>query len=167
MKKIFKALAILCASTALCAGIGIAAGCSGGKDGVYVGEYHYPNAWNPTATHYGMKVRVTVKNNIITKVEDITKGEYVVVSSGWEDKALWTDKENMLLHKYEGASVADVLSIKVYVNENGQPHGIDDNAAMSDYVITDATQGSGRLLLAVQNALGKKVDDYNRIEKAE
>lgn len=38
MKKIFKALSILAASTALCAGVAMATGCSG-YNGKYEGEY--------------------------------------------------------------------------------------------------------------------------------
>lgn len=166
MKKIFKALAISVASLAMVAGIATATACSGGYNGVYEGEYHYPNAWKPEATHYGMCVRVTVENNIITRVVDTTKGKYVSVSEGWADKETWTKNENLLLMKYEGYSVADILAIKVYVDEKGQPYSRDDNTAMSELLITDATQGSARLLLAVQNALGKTIEP-SRIEKAE
>ncbi len=224
MKKIFKAIAILCASTALCAGIGIAAGCSGGKDGKYEGDYHYTNSYGVA---YGMKVRVTVKNNIITKVEDITNGAYTIVSPGWVNKwmadqdaahaadsskpdtkaqiakykedhasdpgvaymsdveiatilagkapnwynwpnsaeATWTDNESWLLQKYEGWSVSDILDIKVFIKETGEPYSKDHNGEFSDLLITGSTQGSGRLLLAVQNALGKKTE-IGRIEKA-
>ncbi|MDE6667767.1 MAG: hypothetical protein K2K38_05410 [Clostridia bacterium] len=168
MKKIIKGLSILVASTALCAGVAMATACDSGYNGTYEGEYHYPNAWAPTAPHYGMKVRVTVENNIITKVEDITKDAYTVVSSGWEDKNTWITYESLLLQKYEGWSVADVLAIKVYIDENGQPYGKGDNAALleSDLLIPNATQGSGRLILAVQDALGKKTQ-IGRIETAE
>ncbi|MDE5722498.1 MAG: hypothetical protein K2I30_07180 [Clostridia bacterium] len=168
MKKIFKALAVLAATTAIGAGIGMAAGCSKGYDGVYYGEYHYPNAWNPTGTHYGMKVRVTVENNIIVKVEDVTKGEYIVVSDGWTDKDIWTADESYLLQKYEGLAVSDVLAIQVFLEEGGQPYARDKNSALGEngILITNATQGSCRLLLAVQDALGKTTE-YGRIEKAD
>lgn len=242
MKKIFKALAILVVALGMCLGIGIAAGCSGGN-GTFEGEYHYTNQYGAT---YGMKVRVTVKNNIITKVEDITKGAYTLVSPGWEDyfeankgwllftsksdamkgvtedkdgnpiaadaqyyRALtenedgefvvdytsfvkydgktrpqpnqtgvysygwtnanasnWTNNESWLLQKYEGWSVADILDIKVFIKETGEPYGIDKNSGLNDLVITGSTQGSGRLLLAIQDALGKKTE-IGRIEKAE
>lgn len=202
MKKFFKAIAILCASTALCAGIGIAAGCSGGKDGTYIGHYSYANEYNAV---YGMVVKVTVKNNIIQKIEDVThtygNGEafsctynkvvvdwtaggpqrdehgawkltgeqdtkynkdWHVVSDpqgDWSEKAKlnWLTKENWLLQQYEGKSVADVLAVKVFYDENGEPYSKDDNSdfASSGLVLTGATQGSGRLLIAVQNALGK------------
>lgn len=171
MKKIFKALAVLAATTAIGAGIGMATGCSKGYDGVYYGEYHYPNAWVPTAPHYGIKVRVTVKNNIITKVEDVTKGEYVSVSNPngttWteDDVKNWNNNECYLLQKYEGWAVSDINAIQVFIDNNGQPASKDWNNGFNDLLITNATQGSGRLLLAVQNALGKDIE-IGRIEKA-
>ena len=69
MKKIFKALAVLAATAAVGTGVAFSAGC-GGTDGVYYGEYHYIGAHS--AVPYGMVVEVTVKNNVITKVKDIT-----------------------------------------------------------------------------------------------
>ena len=69
MKKIFKVAAVAAASTALCAGIGIATGCSAGYNGKYEGSYSYTNKYGAT---YGMRVEVTVENNIITNVRDIT-----------------------------------------------------------------------------------------------
>ena len=62
-----------------------------------------------------------------------------------------------MLQQYEGKSVADVLAVKVFYDENGEPYSKDDNSdfASSGLVLTGATQGSGRLLIAVQNALGK------------
>ena len=54
-------------------------------------------------------------------------------------------------------SVSDVMDIKVYYDENGEPYGKDDNTdfAASGLIISNSTQGSGRLLLAVQDALSK------------
>lgn len=72
MKKIFKALAITAASAALCVGVVAGTGCNGG-DGTYYGEYHYIGAHSDTP--YGMVVEVTVENNIITAVKDITNTE--------------------------------------------------------------------------------------------
>ena len=170
MKKIFKALAVLAATTAIGAGIGMAAGCSKGYDGVYYGDYHYENHGHD----YGMKVRVTVKNNIIVKVEDVTKGDYIVVSDalpayGWDDDSIanWTDNESWLLQQYEGLAVSDVIAIKVNIKETGEPYSKDKNAGLNEngILITNATQGSARLLLAVQNALGEN-KEIGRIEKA-
>ena len=210
MKKIFKALAIAAASTALCAGIATATACDAGYNGTYEGDYHYTNQYNQT---YGMKVKVTVENNIITKVEDVTNGAYTTVSKGWayyyadmynanwyggtplgdvvpeyQDEAkttltadsqkkieaidhsdtygwdvknvnTWNNDEAWLLQMYEGKSVADVLAVKVFVKTTGEPYSSDKNDFTVDgdnLLITGSTQGSGRLLLAVQNALKNK-----------
>ena len=83
MKKIFKGIAVLAATAAIGTGLAFAAGC--GSDGVYEGSYSY-DSWGQT---YGMSVKVTVKNNIITKVEDTTAAlhaDWHPVSPGWEDK---------------------------------------------------------------------------------
>ena len=210
MKKIFKGLAILAATAAVGTGVAFAAGC-GGSDGVYHGEYHYTNAYGAV---YGMVVEVTVKNNIITGVKDITNTDdtyakevqegktWTTVSPGWVDKyvaeydenkpynypvkpdigdwglnnaeeiealmpdyyqwtnkqaAVWTTYENWLLQQYAGWSVSDVLDISVFYSPYGEPYSTDHNAELnsSGLIITGSTQGSGRLLLAVQNALKK------------
>lgn len=236
MKKIFKGLAVLAATAAIGTGVAFAAGC-GGSDGVYVGEYHYTNKYGAT---YGMVVEVTVKNNIITNVKDLTndfENEHVKklqgynddkpnnwtrVSAGWDDyfksmatqswfqykvdpdawakyqedgtiptqeqchtsydwsmkqAAVWTNHESWLLQQYIGRSVADVLNINVFtdfgysydtessswvvdMSLRGEPYGVagDYNNELKDsgLLLTGSTQGSGRLILAVQNALGKK-----------
>lgn len=166
MKKVFKGLSILVASTALCAGIATASACSGGYNGTYEGDYHYENYGHT----YGIKVKVTVENNIITKVENISPENYVVVSAanpsyGWSEEAVahWNDNEAWLLQKYEGVAVADILDMKVYVKKNGEPYGVTDSKneprntelQESGLIISGATQGSGRVLLAVQNAFKK------------
>ena len=220
MKKIFKGLAILAASTAVCAGIGMAAGCSNATDGTYVGEYHYIGAHSPAP--YGMVVEVKVEKNIITSIKNITNTDaakdiqtykdvidgqeaaeatyhtWTVVSPGWEtyseangmggmdqpswygwsdaNSSNWSDHESWLLQQYVGWSVADVLAIDVYTdygytlvtvdgkttqaldkNSNGEPYGTSFNSELSSsgLLVTGATQGSGRLLLAVQTALSK------------
>ena len=262
MRKIFKGLSILVASTALCGGIAMATACDGGYNGTYTGEYHYLNY----GENYGMVVEVTVENNIITAVKDVTNTEaslkdyqdnkeWHVVSPGWEDyfdgtfyggpttwllwnttstyeddegneqhyitagetkvvtdkgedagtveagkqyyKYLnkegkfegqyvewekgvypdsaatainsykwsnddaknWTTYENWLLQQYVGWSVADVLAIDVFYGDSGEPYGTkggyNAELAASGLLISNATQGSGRLMLAVQNALQK------------
>lgn len=182
MKKVFKGLGILAASTALCVGIGATAGCSGGYNGEYIGSYHY-NSWGH---EYGMMVKVTVENNIITKVEDITNtdlekqsgkvkneaGElveqasgvtWVVVSDSWTNKDVWNENAAWLLQQYEGMSVTDVKNTKVFIQSSGCPYNLVDKnnnprnpqLAESGLVITGASQGSGRCLLAIQDALSK------------
>ncbi|MDE7167830.1 MAG: hypothetical protein K2O28_03155 [Clostridia bacterium] len=98
MKKVFKGLSILVASAALCGGIATATACSGGGyDGKYYGEYHYLGYYGQ---EYGMVVEVTVENNIITAVKDLTNDKdnehakqlqtYKTVTDGKEaDEATW------------------------------------------------------------------------------
>ena len=167
MKKIFKSMAILAATAAVGTGVGLATGCSAGTNGKYVGSYSYTNAYGAT---YGMMVEVTVENNIITKVEDVTPEGWVVVSDampeyGWSDSSVqnWKDNEAWLLQQYEGWEVSKVLEIKVFIKTTGEPYELKNannvatNAQLeaSKLLIGGATQGSGRLLLAVQNALSK------------
>ncbi|MDE7439340.1 MAG: hypothetical protein K2N23_02385 [Clostridia bacterium] len=199
MKKLFKGIAILAATAAVGTGAAFVAGC-GGTDGEYIGHYAYANEHNAA---YGIVVKVTVKNNIIEKVEDVThtygdgkafsitfnevlienwapvrdehgnwkrtdtvqtvyNADWHTVSApgyGWSEESYedWLNKESWLLQQYEGKSVAEVLAIKVFYDENGEPYSTKDNAefATSGLVMTGATQGSGRLLKAVQNALSK------------
>ncbi|MBD5632422.1 MAG: hypothetical protein HDP34_04255 [Clostridia bacterium] len=83
----------------------------------------------------------------------------------WENssEANWTDNEAWLLQQYEGMAVADVLDIKVYIKTTGEPYEQKDNnnqarnpyLAENGILIAGSTQGSGRLLLAIQDALSK------------
>lgn len=186
MKKIFKGIAILAATAAVGTGVAFATGC-GGTDGTYHGEYHYMGAHGSV---YGIVVEVTVKDNIITKVKNLTnsddayaksvqKGEsWTFVSAampdyGWDKDSVanWTSHENWLMQQYEGRSVAEVMDVKVYTDyaykSNGNGGYVQDYGTMgepcakefnselldSGLIIVDATQGSGRVLLAVQDAL--------------
>ena len=128
---------------------------------------------------YGVVVEVTVENNIITRVEDITLSnadskDWVPVSAanpdyGWTDEAVanWNTNEEWLLAQYEGWSVADILALDAYVKTGGEPYSEDKNtdAVESSLVISGATQGSIRVLLAVQDALGKTTT-YGRVHSA-
>ena len=174
MKKIFKGIAVLAATAAVGTGVAMAAGCSG-KEYTRVGSYSYVNYGHT----YGVVVEVTVKNNIITRVEDITKSneeskDWVPVSDpnpayGWSEEAVanWNTNEEWLLAQYEGWSVADILALKAYVKTGGEPYSEDKNvdAVESSLVISGATQGSVRILLAVQDALGKTTE-YGRVHSA-
>ncbi len=118
------------------------------------GEYHYPNAWSPTAPEYGVNVAVVVKDDKLVSV-DIVDGDYVSVTESWPEKHYWLDQLDGLLAKYRGKSVNEILAIEVQTNANGQPS---DGQSLGGFVSTGATQGSGRLLKAVQNALSKQDD---------
>lgn len=166
MKKIFKVLSILAATTALTAGIATATACSAGYNGTYEGEYSYQNYGHT----YGMKVKVTVENNIITKVENITPEDWVVVSDandkyGWPQTSVnnWNRNEAWLLQMYNGRAVSEIKDVEVFVKTNGEPYEVKDADGVNRNVefgntgllISGATQGSARLMLAVQNALSK------------
>ncbi len=159
MKKLFKVM-LLVVAVACCACAMAFAGCGGSK--TYEGEYHYANPWG--GNDYGVKVKVEVKDDKIQKVT-LVDCDYVVVTDSWADKAKWNDGVNALLAKYEGKTVAEVKAIEVKTNPEtvgsadtyfsavkGQP---DNGQALGGLLITGATQGSGRLVLAVQNALSK------------
>ncbi len=126
------------------------------KGVVVEGEYHYENIYNKEAPHYGIKVRVTVKDNKILKVERVAS-DYVEVSAAggkWtaENIANWHNNLSDLLAKYEGKTVDAVKAL------TGTIQGIDkaekNELSDSNLVITGATQGCVRVLKAVQNALG-------------
>ncbi len=116
------------------------------------GSYSYANAWNPTGTPYGVAVSVDVYGGKIKSVSITSKEtEMVSVSAGWENKSIWENGIENYLKSFEGMNVVDVLKAEVETNKNGQP-----NAVSGVDIITGATQGSGRVVLAIQNALGKE-----------
>ena len=127
------------------------------------GEYKYANPWDKTK-EYGVKVSVTVKGDVITEVK-ITSTDteaYTNLSSGWteEGKKTWNDGKQGLLDSFVGLKVDAVKGIKVTCKENGEPDttaGVNTiaEAPTSLKVVTGATQSTGRVILAVQNALSK------------
>lgn len=146
MKRIKKALIGLAVGTVAALGVVGFAACG---DGGLTGEYHYPNAWSETSPDYGIKVKVTLSDDETTiKSVKIVDSDYVEVTDSWEDKDIWNDGIADLLKAYEGKKVADILAVKVET-EDSVPSSVGDE----DLLITGATQGSGRLLLAVQDAL--------------
>lgn len=112
------------------------------------GDYHYPNAWAPDDPHYGVCVRAVVKDGKILAVGIVDSG-YTEVTESWSGKSQWNNGIENLLESYKGKKVSDILGLEVTVSESGEPQSVSD----SDYVISGATQGSGRLLLAIQSAL--------------
>jgi uncharacterized protein with FMN-binding domain len=131
---------------------------------VVEGEYHYANAYG--GSDYGIKVRVVTKDSTILKVTKLSS-DYVDATAkeyGYTNYDSWANGLSGLLAKYEGKTVAEIKAITVvadtetvgsaetyFSSVKGQPSSVSD----SNYVITGATQGSGRLMLAVQNALSK------------
>ena len=112
------------------------------------GEYSYPNPWAPYTT-YGIAVKVILKDNVIKKVVTVDS-EHTEVSDNWEDRTIWLSGEAALLDRYKDKTAEEVLAVTVTTDEDGTPAAVSNEI----YNITGATQSSGRLLLAVQNALG-------------
>lgn len=146
MNKMKKAIVGLAVGAVAALGVVGFAAC-GSSEQTVEGEYHYANSWDETAPDYGIKVKVTVKDNKITKVE-IVESDYVEVTDSWKDKAIWNDNIDDLLAAYKGKTVDEVKKASVTL-EDSVPTAVGDE----DLLITGATQGSGRLLKAVQDAL--------------
>lgn len=151
-KKCMKIIAAAALAGAVAAGSAGLAACAGVKVREYEGEYSHVNTYAPQAPYYGIKVKVSVqsdkKGDRIKSVQ-VVESDYTEVTDSWADKALWNDGLNNLLLSYRARYVADVLAETVAVDENAAPQSVTDSGLM----ITGATLGSGRLLLAVQDAL--------------
>lgn len=145
--------------------------------------------WTVVSPGYADKYVADYNAASETDKADRTKFPVVPAYSGWtlinqkeiEDTApsyykwtnanasTWTTYEVWLLQQYEGWSVADVLDIPVFIDNLGQPYeakGYNESLNSSGLLITGSTQGSGRLILAVQSALGKNIE-IGRIVEAE
>ena len=150
MKKIFKFAAAAC--LAACAAL--AGGCA--KTTTYSGETSYVEY----GTTYGIKVNVEVQGDKISKVT-VADSDYVSASpSGWDSKP-WFDNLSTLLAAYRGKTVEEILNKKVATYDTGAgnaPYAADEAEFIDfgdQFIITGATLGSARLMLAVQNALQK------------
>ena len=149
MKKKFLAVAL--AAVSVCAlSVGLTA-CGGEEAKTYEGEYHYASPWSATAPDYGVKVKVTVTGGKIDKVE-IVESDYVQVTETWTDKQTYLDGEKGLLDSFAGKTVEAVMDYEVKADgqNKGEPTAV---TAEGLKVITGATQSTGRLILAVQDAL--------------
>lgn len=140
------------------------AACGGGKDGTAEGEYSYfaydyANQKLSDTNKYGCKVTVTVtEGKISAVVVAADTATFYNVSSGWGEKENWLTNGGNFAQSFINKAPADVMKIKVSVTEAldgttpaGQPKSIE---GLTGYV-TGATQSSGRLILAIQNALSK------------
>lgn len=127
-----------------------------GKKDIYTGEYSYTQY----GTNYGIRVQVAVDNGKISGVK-VASSDFVAVSEPmgeWtqEDVDNWKNNLNALLKAYEGRTVEEVLAEEVAVSSDGAPLVKGDEGFKnydSTLLISGSTLGSGRLLLAVQNAL--------------
>lgn len=142
MKKFFKTL---CAGAAIASALSLA-GCGGGTSKV-TGDYHYDAEYGT----YGVKVEVEVQNGIVKGV-CIVKSDYIEVTDIWKGKQNYLDNRQFMLDSFKGKTVEEILSYTVSTEQDGTPAQV---TADSLHVVTGATQCSGRLLLAVQNALKK------------
>ena len=149
MKKIF--LPLLIAAVAGCA---MLSACR--SDEVYTGEYGYTQY----GTNYVIRVQGAVDDGKLNAIKGASS-DYVAVSEPmgeWteEDVNNWKNGLNNLLKAYEGKTVDEVLAMRVAVSEDGAPLVKSDEGFVNydgSLIISGATLGSGRLLLAVQNAL--------------
>ena len=121
-------------------------GCKGGGK-EYTGDYHYDTEYGV----YGVKVSVEVQNGIIKDV-DILDSNYQEVTDVWDGKENYLAHREDLLKSFEGKTVEEVLSYTVAKEADGEPTQV---SASGLKLITGATLCSGRLILAVQDALSK------------
>ncbi|MDE6557847.1 MAG: hypothetical protein K2K39_01950 [Clostridia bacterium] len=165
MNKI-KRLIVFTVAAAACGTVAVTlGGCAKKQD--LSGEMSYVQ-WG---TEYGVKVNVQIqsdnKGDRIRKVT-VADSDYVSASpamNGWDPK-VWNNGLQTLLNAYRGKYVADVLAAEVVTNGEGAPLVKGDEGFVNygdDLLITGATLGSGRLLIAVQNAL-KTLDGYKVAE---
>ena len=136
--------------------LSVAAFVACGPSGEVEGEYSYNHPYAPdSGAKYGAKVTVTVKGGVITAVEVAADTEnFFNLTSSWESKQTWVDGQKAFLDSFVGLSVDEVKAIKVDCAENGVPNTV-TGAPAALKVVAGATQSSGRVILAVQNALSK------------
>ncbi len=173
MKKLGKFLVAGALAAVACVGL---VACGGGNSG-YNGEYKYENTYTP-GSYYGAKVNVKIKD-ITTEGKDPVSGKTIKIITGGEIVSITVEadtdnyhnitptwKENQkpgdlghdktvaalpdYLKKFEGMSIEDIMTINVDV-ENSVPSDI-SNAELK---LTGATQTSGRIILALQAAIGE------------
>ncbi len=121
--------------------------CKGEEAVTYTGEYAYETEYGM----YGVKVNVTVKGDVIDKVE-IAESDYIRVTPEWEGNTVYYNGEQALLDSFTGKTVSEVKGYSVTKNAEGTPTLV---SAEGISVVTGATQSTGRLILAVKNALEK------------
>ena len=115
------------------------------------GEYKAENLYSP-GDYYGVKVVVYVCENVIqlVAITSIDTDSYTNLSNNWIDKAIWEEGEATFIDSFDGMSVDMVNAVVVSFDNRGYPSAIEGITA-----IAGATQSSGRVILAVQNALAK------------
>ena len=130
----------------------------------YEGSCNYEHPWTAGAPDYGVKVKVTVKGDVITKVVLVDYAEWTRTSDPWAESTdkqpgdagyqLGHDKteaayDQWLKDTFVGQKVADVLAWEATATKAGQtvgegvPH------------LVGATQSCARIIVAVKDALSK------------
>ena len=146
MKKYLAVVLAVVMAVACCA---VLAGCT--QPVTTTGSYHYENPW-AAGSYYGCEATVTVKGDTIESVvisEDSATG-WTNLSAGWTDKGIYEAAEEDYIAGFAGESVEDVLAAEVELNAKGVPQSVTEA-----YLVAGATQTSGRVVLAIQSALGK------------
>ena len=96
---------------------------------------------------YSVYVDIIVKDNLLFSVSvDEKSNNYTKEHPNW-DSDLWLDEKDDFIDFLIGKNINEILSMNITIDEFGSPNG-----GVAD-LITDATQSSGRLLLAIQNAI--------------
>ena len=169
MKRMKRALIGLAVGAVAALGVvGLAACGDTVISGTATGEYHYANPWSSASPDYGVRVEVTVEEDIIQSVK-IVDHDWVQATEGWEHRDDYLAKESTILGWYKGLDVDDVMKLEVAVDDKGQPEtqkiqdenkqevpNPDFNACVigdTNLIYTTATQSCARILLAVQDAI--------------
>lgn len=142
MNKFFKTVI---AATALVSALGVSGCKTAGKE--YTGDYHYDTEYGV----YGVKVSVEVAGGIVKGV-NILSSDYTEVTDIWDGKDNYLQHREALLKSFEGKTVEQVLAYTVSKDPDGAPVQV---SADGIQLITGATLCSGRLILAIQDALSK------------
>ena len=153
-----KKLIVIALAVVMALSIVAFAACGGSE--TVEGEYSYDNTWTP-GQKYGCKVTVTVKGGVITAIEVAADTDtFFNLSAGWKDKALWEKDGQAMIDSFVGLTVEEVNKITVTKNTDASKGSLEQPAAITGApaslkIVSGATQSSGRVILAVQNALSK------------
>lgn len=121
------------------------------------GECSYENKW-AAGSFYGCKVDVTVKGNIITAVKLYTDEEtgWHRTTASWKPadgqlgfEAAEAAYEKYLNDTFVGKTVEEVLAIEATATQAEQ------SVKTEGWNLAGATQSAARIIVAIQNALGK------------
>ena len=99
----------------------------------YFGEYK-EESYGQT---YVTKVKVSVDNGIVKKVEILEGSNLYTDSSSWPGNTAWTNKENEVLKSYEGKTIEEIKNSTNMVVDK----------------VSGATLSSNRLYQAIKDAL--------------